>query len=86
MAGMVGSSNSGVYRAAISQSPVSDWLYYGKDGPIVELTNTCSCLFACCCCSCYVTQILNFPLDSAYTERYMLKPNDNLQSYEVNMF
>lgn len=30
MAGMVGSSGSGVYSAAISQSPVSDWLYYGQ--------------------------------------------------------
>ncbi len=30
MAGMVGSSGSGVYSAAISQSPVSDWHYYGK--------------------------------------------------------
>ena len=30
MAGRVGSSGSGVYSAAISQSPVSDWLYYGE--------------------------------------------------------
>ena len=30
MAGNVGSSGSGVFRAAISQSPVSDWHYYGE--------------------------------------------------------
>ena len=30
MAGNVGSSGSGVFKAAISQSPVSDWHYYGK--------------------------------------------------------
>ena len=30
MAGMVGSSESGVFSAAISQAPVTDWLYYGK--------------------------------------------------------
>ena len=30
MAGMVGSSGSGVYSTAISQSPVSDWHYYGE--------------------------------------------------------
>lgn len=29
MAGMVGSSETGVYSAAISQSPVTDWHYYG---------------------------------------------------------
>ena len=29
MAGMVGSSETGVYSAAISQSPVTDWRYYG---------------------------------------------------------
>ena len=29
MAGMVGASGSGLFSAAISQSPVSDWLYYG---------------------------------------------------------
>jgi len=28
MGAMVGSSGSGVYRAAISQSPVTDWRYY----------------------------------------------------------
>ncbi len=30
MAGNVGSSGSGVFKAAISQSPVSDWHYYGE--------------------------------------------------------
>ena len=30
MAGMVGSSGSGVFSAAISQSPVTTWYYYGK--------------------------------------------------------
>ena len=30
MAGNVGSSGSGVFRAAISQSPVPDWHYYGE--------------------------------------------------------
>lgn len=30
MGAMVGSSGSGVYRAAISQSPVTDWRYYGQ--------------------------------------------------------
>lgn len=30
MAGMVGSSGSGVFSTAISQSPVSDWHYYGR--------------------------------------------------------
>ena len=35
MAGMVGSSGSGVFSSAISQSPVTDWLYYGKtDGSL----------------------------------------------------
>ena len=29
MAGMVGASNGGVFTAAISQSPVTDWIYYG---------------------------------------------------------
>ena len=29
MAAMVGSSGEGVFSTAISQSPVSDWLYYG---------------------------------------------------------
>ena len=29
MAGMVGSSGAGVYSTAISQSPVTDWHYYG---------------------------------------------------------
>ena len=38
MAGMVGSSGSGVFSAAISQAPVTDWLYYGK---------TDSCISAC---------------------------------------
>ncbi len=30
MAAMVGSSGSGVFSAAISQAPVSDWNYYGE--------------------------------------------------------
>lgn len=30
MAAMVGSSGSGVYCAAISQAPVTDWRYYGE--------------------------------------------------------
>ena len=30
MAGMVGSSASGVFSAAISQSPVTSWYYYGE--------------------------------------------------------
>ena len=30
MAGMVGSSGSGVFNVAISRSPVTDWRYYGK--------------------------------------------------------
>ena len=29
MAGMVGSSETGIYSTAISQSPVTDWHYYG---------------------------------------------------------
>ena len=32
MAAMVGSSGSGVFAAAISQSPVTDWHYYGGLG------------------------------------------------------
>ena len=36
MAAMVGSSGSGVFSAAISQSPVSDWHYYGR-------TRSCDC-------------------------------------------
>ena len=31
MAGMVGSSETGVYSTAISQSPVTDWHYYGME-------------------------------------------------------
>ena len=31
MAGMVGSSGTGVFCAAISQSPVTDWMYYGTN-------------------------------------------------------
>ena len=42
MAGMVGSSGSGVFRAAISQSPVTDWLYYGQQ-------------YTGCCYACFVT-------------------------------
>ena len=30
MAGMFGSSGAGVYSTAISQSPVTDWHYYGE--------------------------------------------------------
>ena len=30
MAGMVGSSESPVYSAAISQAPVTTWYYYGE--------------------------------------------------------
>ena len=30
MAAMVGSSGSGVFSASISQSPVTDWHYYGE--------------------------------------------------------
>ena len=45
MAGMVGSSGSGVFRAAISQSPVTDWLYYGR----VECMCVCVCLGVCVC-------------------------------------
>ena len=37
MAGMVGSSGTGVFCAAISQSPVTDWMYYGT----YKLTHTC---------------------------------------------
>ena len=29
MAGMVGSSGSGVFKVAISRSPVTNWRYYG---------------------------------------------------------
>lgn len=29
MAGMIETSGSGLFTAAISQSPVSDWHYYG---------------------------------------------------------
>ena len=30
MGAMVGTSASGVYKAAISQAPVTDWRYYGQ--------------------------------------------------------
>ena len=30
MGAMVGSTASGVYKAAISQFPVTDWRYYGQ--------------------------------------------------------
>jgi dipeptidyl aminopeptidase/acylaminoacyl peptidase len=36
MAGMAGSSETGVYSAAISQAPVTDWHYYGMSTTITE--------------------------------------------------
>ena len=36
MGAMVGSSASGVYKAAISQAPVTDWRYYGQCASIIS--------------------------------------------------
>ena len=69
MAGRVGSSGSGVFSAAISQSPVSDWLYYGRCGRVGGAMG-------------HVTHF--FSLDSIYTERYMIKPYDNWDAYKVS--
>ena len=41
MAGMIESSGTGVFTAAISQSPVSDWHYYGN----INVNNTCILFF-----------------------------------------
>ena len=40
MAGMVGSSGTGVYSTAISQSPVTDWHYYGMIICVYYLCNS----------------------------------------------
>lgn len=35
MAGMVGASGRGIFTTSISQSPVTDWRYYGGCGHIL---------------------------------------------------
>ena len=47
MAGMVGSSETGVYSAAISQSPVTDWHYYGVCTIMTRLKNRAGNLTLC---------------------------------------
>ena len=44
MAAMVGSSGSGVYSSAISQSPVTDWHYYGEITASRPAKSSCICL------------------------------------------
>ncbi len=44
MAGRVGSSGSGMFSTAISQSPVSDWRYYGNYHVMSRDHVMCDCL------------------------------------------
>ena len=45
MAGMVGSSGSGLYKVAISRSPVVDWRYYGEWCSEMSAFYKCSNMF-----------------------------------------
>ena len=50
MVGMVGSSGSGLFTAAISQSSIADWLYYDRMECVCVCV--CACVHVCVLCVC----------------------------------
>ena len=84
MAGMVGSSETGIYSTAISQSPVTDWHYYGIENYCTTYDSIENEKHHIAVYSDELYMIHSFA-DSIYTERYMVTPDENEQGYKVSI-